>query len=168
MRDHLRIILPERGPRTAEPAVRLLPARLGWYGGIEAMAQSNTINGKIQSQAPFVKLDLGLARVPLLEGVFTDGWLVSPGVLSQAHGGVLYINDPGPLSRAVWNTVLGAVGRGWVQPVGAPEGVRVPARFRLVVEEDRGTILAGGKVADLRTTCDVARTLEEVQEWGND
>lgn len=67
-------------------------------------------------------------------GTFRKGYVVRPGELSLAHGGVLLLDEAAEFSRIVLERLLGVMETGEVQICG-PRGTKVilPAQFRLVI-----------------------------------
>ncbi|UQA63418.1 sigma-54-dependent transcriptional regulator [Polyangium aurulentum] len=100
--------------------------------------------GSPREERPFVKVTCAAFRGEALErelfgwrrGAFDGAFDDRAGRFELAHGGTLYLEDPGPPSPSLQARLLRALGSGEVERIGASDPVRVDVRLIVSVTGD--------------------------------
>lgn len=111
-----------------------------------------------QRNKPFVVVNCAAIPRDLFEselfgyvkGAFTGAIQNTPGLLSQAHTGILFLDEIGDLSLENQARILRAVEQGTFRPVGGKEEIRLSIRIVAATNQDLTTAIDAGRFrADL-------------------
>jgi len=103
--------------------------------------------------APFVTVNCGAIPIELVEselfghvkGSFTGATTTSEGLIMEAHGGSLFLDEIGELQPSVQVKLLRALQERVVRPVGGRESIRVDVRFIAASNKDLKQAMARGE-----------------------
>jgi len=120
--------------------------------GKELVAKAIHANGRRTSR-PFVAINCGAIAETLLEselfghmrGSFTGAIADAKGLLEQAHGGTIFLDEVGETSAALQVRLLRALEEGEIRPVGANRVVKIDVRVVAATNVELEQAVAAGR-----------------------
>jgi magnesium chelatase family protein len=91
---------------------------------------SSVGRGQLVTRPPFVAPHHGASQAAIVGG---GSGHIRPGAITQAHRGVLFLDEAPEFSKAVLQSLRTPLETGWVTIARAQETVTLPARFQLVM-----------------------------------